>query len=242
MISINDIPNEYICPITLDIMTDPVICGDGYTYERNAILQLRDKISPMTRQPIDKLGLIPNRALKSCIDKFLESNKVKTSKTRYLVDAFSYSYPLINKKYIHFIVSVFSAICIYIMHIFVYVIILTICTFIYIIYITFEWNIPIICIKSLDYIKNIEEAKIKFLKYYVFFVYNIFKNKFIRLYTRWIQYDMQIAICILVISSLYLLYIYGFMTDIYKLDFNTFSTFIMRYIFIRILCNIFTNQ
>ena len=242
MISINDIPNEYICPITLDIMTDPVICADGYTYERNAILQLRGSFSPMTRQPIDKLGLIPNRALKSCIDKFLELNKVKTSKTKYLVDEFSYSYPLINKKYIHFIASVFSAICIYIMHIFVYVIILTICTFIYIIYITFEWNIPIICIKSLQYIKNIEEANIKFLEYYVFFMYNILKNKFKRFYTRWFQDDIQLVICILVSTSLYILYIYGFMTDIYKLNFNTFSTYMMRYICIRILCKIFTNK
>jgi len=55
-------------------MKDPIICEDGYTYERNAILQLRDSLSPMTRQPIDKTRLIPNRAIKDSINKFNEKN------------------------------------------------------------------------------------------------------------------------------------------------------------------------
>ena len=39
------------CPITQDIMTDPVLCSDGQTYERSAILAaLRVKAeSPITR-------------------------------------------------------------------------------------------------------------------------------------------------------------------------------------------------
>lgn len=31
------IPNEYICPITLDIMKEPLVMPDGYTYEKEAI-------------------------------------------------------------------------------------------------------------------------------------------------------------------------------------------------------------
>lgn len=34
---INSIPNEYLCPITHEIMIDPVCVSDGYTYERKAI-------------------------------------------------------------------------------------------------------------------------------------------------------------------------------------------------------------
>ena len=49
-----EVPDYFLCPITGDIMEDPVICIDGYTYERNAIekwLQ-NNHTSPMTRQSL----------------------------------------------------------------------------------------------------------------------------------------------------------------------------------------------
>lgn len=70
MSDINNIPQEFICPITLTIMENPVICDDGYTYEREAIIRLPNSISPMTRQPINKLNLIPNRAIKDAIERY----------------------------------------------------------------------------------------------------------------------------------------------------------------------------
>ena len=70
-----DIPDEFICPITLEIMTEPVLCSDGYTYERNAILQIRGSHSPMTREIIDKTKLIPNRALKNTILRYIEEKQ-----------------------------------------------------------------------------------------------------------------------------------------------------------------------
>ena len=69
-----DIPDEFNCPITLEIMDDPVLCDDGYTYERSAIQSITNSLSPMTRQPIDKTRLIPNRALKDAINRFISSN------------------------------------------------------------------------------------------------------------------------------------------------------------------------
>jgi hypothetical protein len=72
MDTINNIPEEFICPITLEIMVDPVLCEDGHTYERKSIERLTNSISPLTRQPIDKRKLIPNRALKECIQRFIE--------------------------------------------------------------------------------------------------------------------------------------------------------------------------
>jgi len=69
-IDTNNIPQEFICPITLSIMENPVICDDGYTYEREAIIRLPNSISPMTRQSINKLNLIPNRAIKDAIIRY----------------------------------------------------------------------------------------------------------------------------------------------------------------------------
>lgn len=62
------IPNEFICPISLQLMLDPVIATDGHTYEKTEIIKV--KISPMTRQNIGN-NLIPNLSIKSLIDKLL---------------------------------------------------------------------------------------------------------------------------------------------------------------------------
>lgn len=56
---------DYECPITHDIMVDPVVASDGFTYEREAI-ELVMKLSgtsPMTREPLQE-QLSPNRHLK----------------------------------------------------------------------------------------------------------------------------------------------------------------------------------
>jgi len=73
----SDYPPELICPLTRRVMTDPVICADGHTYERSAIEQhIRSQkelqaqmgnagsaTSPMTKEPLDSEQLFPNRAL-----------------------------------------------------------------------------------------------------------------------------------------------------------------------------------
>ena len=69
------IPNEYVCPISLELMTDPIICNDGYSYERNSIMSLKNNISPITREILYINNLIPNRALKDAIDRFLLTQK-----------------------------------------------------------------------------------------------------------------------------------------------------------------------
>jgi hypothetical protein len=67
------IPTEYECPITYEIMTDPVVGSDGHTYERAAILECltRDGRSPITRAPMLASSLRPNYALKSQIERYL---------------------------------------------------------------------------------------------------------------------------------------------------------------------------
>lgn len=62
-------PNHFICPILQDVMNDPCVAADGYTYERGAIdlwLSVNDK-SPMTNAPLPHKNLIPNYSLLSAI-------------------------------------------------------------------------------------------------------------------------------------------------------------------------------
>ena len=74
------IPDHLTCPIGLELMTDPVICDDGYTYERENLLALPESISPMTRQPINKSILIPNRAIVDAVAEFIKNKQKQDHK------------------------------------------------------------------------------------------------------------------------------------------------------------------
>lgn len=50
-----EVPEEFLCPITQDVMKYPVLCSDGFIYEKAAIeewLLSRRKTSPMTNLPM----------------------------------------------------------------------------------------------------------------------------------------------------------------------------------------------
>lgn len=68
-------PPSFFCPISLQIMRDPVFGSDGYSYERDEILKhlARSRVSPMTREALDT-KLVPNRSLKSDIIVFMEAH------------------------------------------------------------------------------------------------------------------------------------------------------------------------
>lgn len=72
-----NIPQEFICPITQDLMTNPVICHDGITYEDIAIRQwlVSHTTSPVTREPLSAFELIPNRALKFAIEEYVKRSQ-----------------------------------------------------------------------------------------------------------------------------------------------------------------------
>ncbi|KAJ7949484.1 U-box domain-containing protein kinase family protein [Quillaja saponaria] len=62
-------PNHFMCPILKDVMSDPCVASDGYTYDHKAIekwLQENDK-SPMTNMTLPNKNLIPNYTLLSAI-------------------------------------------------------------------------------------------------------------------------------------------------------------------------------
>jgi len=67
-------PNEFLCPITCELMDDPVLAHDGHSYERAAILNwFRNKrTSPITNVQLSSCEVFPNYALKSQITRFRE--------------------------------------------------------------------------------------------------------------------------------------------------------------------------
>lgn len=70
------IPNEYLCPITMDLINDPVMLEDGIIYENEAItrwLRTNNK-SPITRMVINKNIKIKCITMKKLIEDFVNKN------------------------------------------------------------------------------------------------------------------------------------------------------------------------
>ena len=68
------VPTDFYCPITGDLLNDPVVDPEGHSYEKDAIMKWLDtkKISPMTRNPLFPFDLKPNIALKNGIEAIKE--------------------------------------------------------------------------------------------------------------------------------------------------------------------------
>lgn len=67
------IPKDFCCPITHDVMEDPVVIADGHTFERYAIgewFRRQDGVatSPLTNLELPHRLMVPNHALKKAID------------------------------------------------------------------------------------------------------------------------------------------------------------------------------
>ncbi|OMO56553.1 Armadillo [Corchorus capsularis] len=74
------IPADFCCPLSLELMTDPVIVASGQTYERAFIKKWIDlglTVCPKTRQTLAHTNLIPNYTVKALIANWCESNNVK---------------------------------------------------------------------------------------------------------------------------------------------------------------------
>ncbi|MDF2577313.1 MAG: hypothetical protein K0S74_797 [Chlamydiales bacterium] len=63
--------NGFICPITLEIMRDPVVASEGHTYEREVIEKwIKDNgFSPLTKELLST-NLIPNHNLRKAIQDY----------------------------------------------------------------------------------------------------------------------------------------------------------------------------
>jgi hypothetical protein len=63
-------PDQFYCPITRDLMIEPVISPDGYTFEKEAIerwLLQENGTCPVSRQPLKGTQLRKNLAIQECI-------------------------------------------------------------------------------------------------------------------------------------------------------------------------------
>lgn len=71
----NDIPDEFKCPISRMIMKDPVIAGDGHTYEREQMeTHISNRLtSPVTNRELPFPYLITNWNLRKSIESYINS-------------------------------------------------------------------------------------------------------------------------------------------------------------------------
>jgi len=79
-----DVPKQLICPITQELMQDPVVMADGHSYESSAILAWLgrgNRTSPLTNEPLPHTTLVPNINLRILV-KDLEEKMTKEQWTQ----------------------------------------------------------------------------------------------------------------------------------------------------------------
>lgn len=77
-------PSHYFCPILKEIMEDPYIAADGFTYEGKAIrawIQHNQNVSPVTKHRLKHCDLTPNHTLKSAIQEWRSRSRLDLSTT-----------------------------------------------------------------------------------------------------------------------------------------------------------------
>ncbi|KAL4621985.1 hypothetical protein ACB092_06G264800 [Castanea dentata] len=66
-------PPYFLCPISQDVMEDPHVAADGFTYEEKVLREWFDgghDTSPMTNLKLEHCNLVPNYALRSAIQEW----------------------------------------------------------------------------------------------------------------------------------------------------------------------------
>jgi hypothetical protein len=78
-------PEDFRCPISLELMTDPVTISTGQTYDRVSIqkwLQAGNLLCPKTGEILTNTELVPNSSLRKLIQHFCSDNGVSLSTSR----------------------------------------------------------------------------------------------------------------------------------------------------------------
>ncbi|XP_004239352.1 U-box domain-containing protein 19 [Solanum lycopersicum] len=71
--------DDFRCPITLEIMSDPVTIASGHTYDRSSILKwfrAGNSTCPKTGERLTSIDLVPNLALKVLIKQYFSANGI----------------------------------------------------------------------------------------------------------------------------------------------------------------------
>ncbi|XP_028790890.1 U-box domain-containing protein 19-like [Neltuma alba] len=77
-------PQDFRCPISLQLMADPVTLSTGQTYDRASIqkwLKAGNRTCPKTGEKLTNTELVPNTTLRKLIHQFCADNGVSTSKS-----------------------------------------------------------------------------------------------------------------------------------------------------------------
>lgn len=71
------IRDEFLCPITYELMREPVVAMDGHTYEKSAIEKWlkSNQTSPRSGEPMDTIT-IPNMNLKKLIQDIINEVRI----------------------------------------------------------------------------------------------------------------------------------------------------------------------
>ncbi|WOK96709.1 U-box domain-containing protein 16-like [Canna indica] len=73
------VPADFRCPVSLDLMRDPVVVATGQTYDRESIVRWIGSghaTCPKSGQALSNLELVPNRALKNLIACWCRDNNL----------------------------------------------------------------------------------------------------------------------------------------------------------------------
>ncbi|XP_010555859.1 PREDICTED: U-box domain-containing protein 3 [Tarenaya hassleriana] len=74
------VPPYFRCPLSMELMLDPVIVASGQTYDRTSIQKWLDSgltVCPRTRKILTHNELIPNYTVKAMIASWLEANNIR---------------------------------------------------------------------------------------------------------------------------------------------------------------------
>mmetsp|Transcript_129807 Transcript_129807/g.193253 ORF Transcript_129807/g.193253 Transcript_129807/m.193253 type:complete len:184 (-) Transcript_129807:40-591(-) len=77
--TITKTPEEYLCPLSHQLMTDPVVSVHGDTFQRDAILcwlAMDNDCCPFSGNPMSVQDIIPNYALRTRIQSWMDENGI----------------------------------------------------------------------------------------------------------------------------------------------------------------------
>ncbi|RLN96128.1 hypothetical protein BBJ28_00006480 [Nothophytophthora sp. Chile5] len=72
-----EVPDYFVCPVSMEIMHDPVVTPNGVSYERRCLeehLRHNGPVDPLTRKRLTPDMLRPNASLRAAIQDYLEKN------------------------------------------------------------------------------------------------------------------------------------------------------------------------
>lgn len=85
--TLNNIADEYTCPITLELPLDPVMAQDGHIYERSAITELIEEKGNALKSPVSNkpMGpqLLPAVQVRNSIEELVRSGMLEGDKSSF---------------------------------------------------------------------------------------------------------------------------------------------------------------